>query len=181
MNLKIDICRVIESKAATGSALHALLVDRPEFTKLAPLAEFVACRRINWQQSFARKGLVEKDYVLEQEEDTGFTFSRLDVTTTTLPARVKFRIPSALSPVSDLVTFEVQELRLSFDLQSQFSSPVAKEVARRYKKGFSFISDFSKALDVKADIAASWRDFFRKNALDLWDNERSFLRVRLSR
>jgi hypothetical protein len=181
MNLNIDICRVIDSKDATGPALHAVLVDQPEFTKLAPLAEFVSCRRINWQQSFARKGLVEKDYVLDEAEDMSYTFGRLDVTKTMIPERVKFRLPSVESPVSDLVTFEVQELRLSFDLQSQFSSPVAKDVARRYKKGFSFISDFSKALDVKADIAASWRDFFRKNALDLWDNERSFLRVRLSR
>jgi hypothetical protein len=62
--------------------------------RFSPVCRMNQVRRINWRQSFARRGFSENDYVFEREErdvlSTEYLFKRRENADKTLPVEVRF-------------------------------------------------------------------------------------------
>jgi hypothetical protein len=182
MDITVEIC---EAALPGRDFPNTLILRDRQLEQLARYAKLVPSREINWEQTFARKGLCHADYELALEDYPHyFRFERRADANKSLPAKVSLngREQSAYSDDTvqgELLTYLVEEPVLSFKICRTLELAVNYRVNEEFPDGVkTLIGDYAAAVDFAQHVRGKGAaERFAQQLTQCWDSASSFLQV----
>jgi hypothetical protein len=178
----------IERELELSMPCHQEMLER-----FAPQCRMLPVRRINWRQSFARRGFSQDDYRFEHEEQalhiTEHQFERVEGADTSLPAVVRFiegwtAAPSwkgtQIDPGPIFYVEKVPVLKAWRGLLLDVNPETAPEGLLSWAISHTWISRLEHAIALAKLIVQPGKLVrYQSEFLEAWDPARSFLSVNI--
>jgi hypothetical protein len=183
MQLVIEYC---EAERVGEQVRSTVILEDGELEHLTHLATYVPAREINWEQSFARKGLDYQHYQLDGGAVNDFWFKRKSDAPKNLPFMVRMKgdlhcngyTHQALQ--GDLLTFVRHAPVLSYHKLNRRKFVTVNEC--RFKapaNGKTILGDIEVAKTLLHGLSKTAQADFEREVLNVWDSSKSFLNVRV--